>query len=81
MSMAAPAVAALQQNLLLHPKLNICFTRKSFLKSRHRRLVLASLSSSSSPTPPETQTETAESCVNLGLSFFSKGRVREFSDG
>ncbi|KAM7521494.1 hypothetical protein LguiA_011396 [Lonicera macranthoides] len=31
-------------------------------------------SSSSSSTPPEVSTETAESCVNSGLSLFSKGR-------
>ncbi|KAM7527080.1 hypothetical protein LguiB_030490 [Lonicera macranthoides] len=34
-------------------------------------------SSSSSSTPPEVSTETAESCVNSGLSLFSKGRVTD----
>ncbi|XP_021906792.1 protein LOW PSII ACCUMULATION 1, chloroplastic [Carica papaya] len=39
----------------------------------------SSSSSSSSPTsqPPETETKTAESCVNLGLSLFSRGRVKD----
>lgn len=37
------------------------------------RLVLAA-SSSSSP-PSSSKSATAESCVNLGLSLFSKGRV------
>lgn len=37
----------------------------------------SSSSSSSSPPPPspEVTTATAESCINLGLSLFSKGRV------
>ncbi|GAB4829870.1 Protein LOW PSII ACCUMULATION 1, chloroplastic [Ancistrocladus abbreviatus] len=34
-------------------------------------------SSSSTPPPPETSTPTAGSCVNMGLSLFSKGRVKE----
>ncbi|XP_074268358.1 protein LOW PSII ACCUMULATION 1, chloroplastic-like [Silene latifolia] len=34
-------------------------------------------SSSSPSSSQETTSETAESCVNLGLSLFSKGRVRE----
>ncbi|WOL15826.1 protein LOW PSII ACCUMULATION 1, chloroplastic isoform X2 [Canna indica] len=44
-------------------------------------LFLPLASSSSSPSPPssspETATQTAESCVNLGLSLFSKGRVKD----
>lgn len=34
-------------------------------------------SSSSSSQSPEATTQTAESCVNLGLSLFSKGRVKD----
>ncbi|KAH9786347.1 protein LOW PSII ACCUMULATION 1 [Citrus sinensis] len=34
-------------------------------------------SSSSTSQSPETNAETAESCVNLGLSLFSKGRVKD----
>ncbi|KNA16520.1 hypothetical protein SOVF_088390 [Spinacia oleracea] len=41
------------------------------------RFSLITCCSSSSPPPPETAAQTAESCVNTGLSLFSKGRVRE----
>jgi hypothetical protein len=46
------------------------------LRSRNNKIhfPLISCSSSSSQTP-ETQTQTAESCVNLGLHLFSKGKV------
>ncbi|KAH9730356.1 protein LOW PSII ACCUMULATION 1 [Citrus sinensis] len=37
----------------------------------------SSSSSSSTSQSPETNAETAESCVNLGLSLFSKGRVKD----
>lgn len=40
-------------------------------------LITCSSSSSSSPPSPETATQTAESCVNMGLSLFSKGRVKD----
>jgi len=51
---------------------------------RRRRCVLRS-NASSSPSPPPSQEKeaaaevvpTAESCVNLGLQLFSKGRVSE----
>ncbi|PON96581.1 N-terminal acetyltransferase A, auxiliary subunit [Trema orientale] len=33
--------------------------------------------SSSTSQPPEANTQTAESCVNLGLQLFSKGRVKD----
>ncbi|KAH9617960.1 hypothetical protein KSS87_003573 [Heliosperma pusillum] len=43
-----------------------------------KKLQLSYITCSSSPSSSqETTSETAESCVNLGLSFFSKGRVRE----
>ncbi|XP_062198551.1 protein LOW PSII ACCUMULATION 1, chloroplastic [Phragmites australis] len=48
---------------------------------RHRRVLRSNASSSPSPPPsPEKEAEpvpTAESCVNLGLELFSKGRVRD----
>jgi hypothetical protein len=53
------------------------------LRSHRYRGVLRSNASSSPPSPPpspEKEAETvptAESCVNLGLELFSKGRVRE----
>ncbi|KAK9756987.1 hypothetical protein RND81_01G133800 [Saponaria officinalis] len=43
----------------------------------HKRIQLSSIICSSSSSSQETSVETAESCVNLGLSLFSKGRVRE----
>lgn len=49
------------------------------LRSRNNKKIqfpLISCSSSSSQTP-ETETQTAESCVNLGLELFSKGRVKD----
>lgn len=45
-------------------------------KRRHLFLVSAASSSPSSPSS-ETDTATPESCVNLGLSLFSKGRVKD----
>ncbi|KAL9430753.1 hypothetical protein AB3S75_026031 [Citrus x aurantiifolia] len=48
-------------------------------KKAHLCPISCSSSSSSSSTSqsPETNAETAESCVNLGLSLFSKGRVKD----
>ncbi|KAM3347678.1 hypothetical protein ACQJBY_021547 [Aegilops geniculata] len=52
-------------------------------RCRRRSSVVLSNASSSPPSPPpspEKEVEaapTAESCVNLGLEFFSKGRVRD----
>ncbi|CAL9065815.1 protein LOW PSII ACCUMULATION 1, chloroplastic [Musa acuminata AAA Group] len=80
----AMASLALQQHLLCCPKSNTWSAPKTPLRSRRARLlpVASSSSSSSSSSPPsppspETATQTAESCVNLGLSFFSKGRVKD----
>ncbi|KAM0854396.1 hypothetical protein ACQ4PT_050451 [Festuca glaucescens] len=53
------------------------------LRSHRHRGILRSNASSSPPSPPpspEKEAEavpTAESCVNLGLELFSKGRVRD----
>ncbi|KAL6208441.1 hypothetical protein ACLB2K_019390 [Fragaria x ananassa] len=43
----------------------------------HKKLISCSSSSSSTSQSPEANTETAESCVNLGLQLFSKGRVKD----
>lgn len=55
---------------LLH-KTSLLSTRKK----PHLSLTFCSSSSSSTSQSPEANTQTAESCVNLGLSLFSKGRV------
>ncbi|CAK9175299.1 unnamed protein product [Ilex paraguariensis] len=47
----------------------------SSLQRSHFSLI--SCSSSTSPPSPEVSTPTAESSVNLGLSLFSKGRVKD----
>ncbi|GAV73856.1 DUF3493 domain-containing protein/TPR_11 domain-containing protein [Cephalotus follicularis] len=51
----------------------------SFQKKGHLSLIMSCSSSSSSSTSqsPQANTQTAESCVNLGLSLFSKGRVKD----
>ncbi|KAL9435702.1 hypothetical protein AB3S75_021884 [Citrus x aurantiifolia] len=46
-------------------------------KKAHLCPISCSSSSSSTSQSPETNAETAESCVNLGLSLFSKGRVKD----
>ncbi|KAI5425031.1 variant 2 [Lathyrus oleraceus] len=46
------------------------------LRSRNSKIQFPLISCSSSQTP-ETQTQTAESCVNLGLQLFSKGKVKD----
>jgi len=84
--MVAMAMIAAQQ-LLCFSKSNCTITTTRpciplphfssiLLRSRNNKIQfpLISCSSSSSQTP-ETQTQTAESCVNLGLELFSKGRV------
>ncbi|KAI8574723.1 hypothetical protein RHMOL_Rhmol01G0376400 [Rhododendron molle] len=54
--------------------------RKTLFPSQ-KKPHLSLCSSSTSPPPPSSSTEldtpTAESCVNLGLSLFSKGRVKD----
>ncbi|KAL5795578.1 hypothetical protein ACOSQ2_000398 [Xanthoceras sorbifolium] len=80
------AVAALSQQLL-------CFSNSTATRARRRpshpnRAILLKTSqnkshvslvfcSSSTSQSPEANAETAESCVNLGLSLFSKGRVKD----
>ncbi|KAG9443227.1 hypothetical protein H6P81_014567 [Aristolochia fimbriata] len=77
--MAAAAVAFLQ-----HPsfcrKPGAWFSTRTHTKPRpvSSYFLVSCLSSSASPSPsPEKKAVTAESCVNLGLSFFSKGRVKD----
>ncbi|KAF9622021.1 hypothetical protein IFM89_029305, partial [Coptis chinensis] len=72
--MAVSTLALLQHHLFLKPT-----TRFSYIpnlksqKISHVSLIHCSSSSSSS----ETEVVSAESCVNLGLSLFSKGRVKD----
>ncbi|KAG6647840.1 protein LOW PSII ACCUMULATION 1, chloroplastic [Carya illinoinensis] len=55
--------------------------KTSFLHSRKKThfsfISCYSSSSSSTSDSPETNVQTAESCVNLGLQLFSKGRVKD----
>ncbi|KAI3449505.1 hypothetical protein Pfo_006170 [Paulownia fortunei] len=46
-------------------------------KTTHGLLTNCSPSPSSSSTSPEVSAPTAESCINLGLSLFAKGRVKD----
>eukprot|EP00262_Sarcandra_glabra_P002216 TRINITY_DN12483_c0_g1_i4.p1 TRINITY_DN12483_c0_g1~~TRINITY_DN12483_c0_g1_i4.p1 ORF type:complete len:371 (-),score=86.86 TRINITY_DN12483_c0_g1_i4:304-1416(-) len=71
----AVAAFALHQHLLHLPKPKAWFVhKKTHINSlKPHRISLIHSSSSSS----ETNTATAESCVNLGLSLFSKGRVKD----
>ncbi|KAG1365221.1 protein LOW PSII ACCUMULATION 1, chloroplastic [Cocos nucifera] len=74
------AAAGLHLQLLCCPKSRAFSSHRTRLGSQKSHLVLvASSSSSSSPSSPssETSTQTAESCVKLGLSLFSKGRVKD----
>ncbi|XP_029122747.1 protein LOW PSII ACCUMULATION 1, chloroplastic isoform X3 [Elaeis guineensis] len=75
----ALAAAGLHQQLLCCPRSRAFSSQRTRLRFQKSRLVLVASSSSSSPPSPssETSTQTAESCVNLGLSLFSKGRVKD----
>ncbi|XP_048504328.1 protein LOW PSII ACCUMULATION 1, chloroplastic isoform X2 [Beta vulgaris subsp. vulgaris] len=53
------------------------FSNSSSIAHERVRFSFITCCSSSSPSPPEKEPQTAESCVNLGLSLFSRGRVRE----
>ncbi|KAG8477651.1 hypothetical protein CXB51_030885 [Gossypium anomalum] len=80
----AVAALALNQQLLWfsYPKIRAksrpWFPQKTTLLNSQKKSHIFIVSCSSSPTSqsPEANVQTAESCVNLGLSFFSKGRVR-----
>lgn len=74
------AVVAVQQ-FLCFTELNWrnitrpCIPPHSSILLRSRKKIQYSLISCSSSQTPEADTQTAESCVNLGLELFSKGRV------
>ncbi|KAK7284667.1 hypothetical protein RJT34_19417 [Clitoria ternatea] len=77
------AVVAAQQFLLFSEpiwKTNItrpCLPSHSTILVRSRKKIQFSLISCPSSQTPEADTQTAESCVNLGLDLFSKGRVKD----
>lgn len=80
------AVAALALSLQL-----LCFSKPktrakstswfpqkaNLLNSQKARVFIVSCSSSPTSQSSEANTRTAESCVNLGLSLFSKGRIKD----
>lgn len=81
--MVAMAVVASQQFMCFSEsnwriRTKPCFPLPHFntilLRSRNK-IQLPLISCSSSSQTPQTDTQTAESCVNLGLQLFSKGRV------
>ncbi|KAF8387835.1 hypothetical protein HHK36_026496 [Tetracentron sinense] len=73
----AVAALALQQQLVFFSKPKPWLPNRTHLKSQKTAYLSLIHCSSSSPSSPETKTETAEACVNLGLSLFSKGRVKD----
>ncbi|XP_037492549.1 protein LOW PSII ACCUMULATION 1, chloroplastic isoform X2 [Jatropha curcas] len=84
----AVAAVALNNSLLCFSNSTTRATRKppcawfpdetSLLVPRKKaHFTLTSYSSSSTSQSPESGTQTPESCVNLGLSLFSKGRVKD----
>ncbi|KAK7378966.1 hypothetical protein VNO80_04417 [Phaseolus coccineus] len=54
-----------------------CIPSHTTILLRSRKKIQFSLISCSSSQTPEADTQTAESCVNLGLQLFSKGRVKD----
>lgn len=82
------AVTALSQQLLFfsnstttRAKPKPWFSNKTAIFSPHKKACVSFIrcSSSSTSQSPETDAQTPESCVNLGLSLFSKGRVFMFT--
>ncbi|KAK6937402.1 Protein LOW PSII ACCUMULATION 1-like [Dillenia turbinata] len=73
-------MAVVAQALVLQPQKLSLVKPKAWLLStpsfKPTKGVSLSFISCSSPSP-ETNIQTAESCVNLGLSLFSKGRVKD----
>ncbi|CAN1353298.1 Protein LOW PSII ACCUMULATION 1, chloroplastic [Linum perenne] len=87
---AAAATVSLNQHLLFLSNstagrsTSAPLSLRTRLISRPKKRSLSSISCSSSPSsPPASQSpedgtqQTAESCVNLGLSLFSRGRVKD----
>ncbi|KAH0462648.1 hypothetical protein IEQ34_010223 [Dendrobium chrysotoxum] len=73
----AMAPSHLTLDLLRCPMPSSWHGRKTHLRFNKGGLYLKIASSSQSSTPSGASAETAESCVNLGLSLFSKGRVKD----
>ncbi|MBA0686142.1 hypothetical protein Goari_013758, partial [Gossypium aridum] len=81
----AVAALGLNQQLLCfsYPKIRAksrpWFPQKTTLLNSQKKPHIFIVSCSSSPTSqsPEANVQTAESCINLGLSLFSKGRVKD----
>ncbi|XP_039126717.1 protein LOW PSII ACCUMULATION 1, chloroplastic isoform X1 [Dioscorea cayenensis subsp. rotundata] len=70
----AMAALALHQPLPWRTRSRTLSPRSTHLRSQKARLFFTVYSSS---TPSEPSTQTAESCVNTGLSLFKKGRVKD----
>ncbi|KAE8693742.1 Protein LOW PSII ACCUMULATION 1 [Hibiscus syriacus] len=84
MAVAAPALALSQQVICLSdPKIRAkprpWFPQRTTLLNSQKKahIFIVSCSSSQTSQPPEADVQTPESCVNLGLSLFSKGRVKD----
>lgn len=83
MAMAMAVVAAAQQfqcffffsepNSIIRTTTRPC--SPLLIPPSRRKIEFSLISRASSQTPEAAQTQTAESCVNLGLDLFSKGRV------
>ncbi|XP_061369382.1 protein LOW PSII ACCUMULATION 1, chloroplastic [Gastrolobium bilobum] len=77
------AVVAVQQQFLCFSESNWMSRKRPCLNTygaiflRSPKKIQFSLISCSSSQTPEADTQTAESCVNLGLQLFSKGRVKD----
>ncbi|KAE8692024.1 Protein LOW PSII ACCUMULATION 1 [Hibiscus syriacus] len=66
-------------NLKIRAKSRPWFPQRATLSNSQKKdpNFILSCSSSQTSQSPEANVQTAESCVNLGLSFFSKGRVKD----
>ncbi|KAK8711529.1 hypothetical protein V6N13_146810 [Hibiscus sabdariffa] len=81
----AVASLALSQQLLcfsdpkIRAKSRPWFPQRATLLNSQKKahIFIVSCSSSQTSQPPEADVQNAESCVNLGLSLFSKGRVKD----
>lgn len=79
--MALAAALAVNHHLLCFSKPSTVAWLPAKLKPQKRAylsVTSCSSSSSSSSSSPKADVQTAEACINLGLSLFSKGRVFYF---